>query len=361
MADGVENCQVLLRELRERGYTGGYTILTAFVHPLRSRPPVRGTMRFEVRPGEQAQVDFGSCAYRGTTGSVRRVWAFTLVLSWSRMLYVEFVPQADTSTFLRCHLHAFDYLGGVPQRCLYDRTKLVILGTDGSGAPLGNSRFLDFALRCGIDIQRCHAYRPQSKGRVESGIKYVKGNFWPGVQFTDLEDLNQQARTWCDTVANVRVHGTTRERPVDRWQTERTLLRALPAPDRLRPFLGNERTVGRDGYVQWGGCWYGLPWPWRPGQLVQVQAPGDLVELWVGRERRAVYPRGTRPGERQMHPSNGRGWRPARGGPGQSLAASSSATSRSSSDRWPSTPHWREREAPCWRSSKRGSTSSSWG
>jgi transposase len=130
MAGGIENCQILLRELRERGYRGGYSILKAFVHPLRRRPPVQGTMRFETAPGEQAPVDFGSCAYAAPTGGTRRVWAFTMVLSWSRMLYLEFVRRADTSMFLRCHLHAFEYFGGLPQQCLYDRTKLVVLGTD---------------------------------------------------------------------------------------------------------------------------------------------------------------------------------------------------------------------------------------
>jgi transposase len=209
LSEGIENCQVLLRELRQRGYGGGYTILKEFVRPLRRRPPVSGTMRFETAPGEQAQVDFGSCAYAAPIGGRRRVWAFTIVLSWSRMLYVEFVRRADTATFLRCHLHAFEYFGGLPQRCLYDRTKLVVLGIDAHGAPLWNARFLDFVLRLGIESQLCHAYRPQSKGRVESGIKYVKGNFWSGIRFTDLEDLNRQARVWCDTVANVRLHGTT--------------------------------------------------------------------------------------------------------------------------------------------------------
>ena len=125
VAGGIENCHVLLRELRACGYAGGYTILKDFVHPFRRRPPVQGTMRFETAPGEQAQVDFGSCAYAAPTGGTRRVWAFTMVLSWSRMLYVEFVRRADTSTFVRCHWHAFEYFGGIPQRCLYDRTKLV--------------------------------------------------------------------------------------------------------------------------------------------------------------------------------------------------------------------------------------------
>jgi transposase len=315
LAAGIENCQVLLRELRERGYAGGYTILKDYVHPLRRRPPVQGTVRFETAPGDQAQVDFGSCAYTAPTGGPRRVWAFTMVLSWSRMLYVEFVRRADTTTFLRCHLQAFEAFGGIPQRCLYDRTKLVVLGNDPAGAPLWNERFLDFTLRLGVDTKLCHAYRPQSKGRVEAGIKYVKGNFWPGVRFTDLDDLNRQARAWCETVANVRLHGTTQERPVDRWATERAVLHPLPTRDRLQPFLSEERRVGRDGYVQWDGAWYGVPWPWRPGQSVAVQTRDDLVELWTGTTRQAVYPRGMRPGQRQTHPHQWAGLAPRDGRP----------------------------------------------
>lgn len=148
------------------------------------------------------------------------------------------------------------------------------------------------------------------KGRVESGIKYLKGNFWPDIHFTDDEDLNRQARVWYDGVANVRVHGTTHERPVDRWPTERAALHALPTPDRLAAFLWDERRLARDGYVSWDGSSYGLPWPWRPGQRVQVQARGGLVELWVGQDRRAVYPRGRYPGQRQTHPQQWAGLAP---------------------------------------------------
>lgn len=117
-----------------------------------------------------------------------------------------------------------------------------------------------------------------------------------------MDDLNRQAQVWLDTVANVRVHGTTWERPVDRLVVERGRLRPLPDLKRLRPWLGEQRRVGRDGYVHWDRAWYGLPWPWRPGQEVQVQ-PGDgIVELWVGDERVAVHPRATRPGQRFPHP-----------------------------------------------------------
>ena len=297
LAEGLENCVVLLRELRGRGYTGGYSILKEYVHPFRRPHLPQATRRFETEPGEQAQVDWGSFTYFTSEGKKKQVWAFVMVLSWSRAIYVELVPQADVATFLRCHVNAFAHLGGVPRRCLYDNAKVVVLGREEDGRPRWNPRFLDFALRVGFDSRLCRPYRPQTKGRVESGIKYLRNNFWPSARFTDLADLNRQVREWCSCVADIRVHGTTGERPKDRLLKEGSHLRSLPDRGRLTPFLREERKVGRDGYVQWQGAWYGVPWTWA-GQGVQVQAEGSLVEVWSGEQRLAMHPRAGRPGQR---------------------------------------------------------------
>jgi transposase len=297
LAAGVENCVVLLRELRAQGYAGSYTLLKAYVQPLRRRAPVQPTMRFETTVGEQAQVDFGTFRYTGADGQPHTLWAFVLVLSWSRALYLEFVRRADLPAFLRCHVHAFTQLGGVPRRCLYDNTKLVVLGRDDAGEPVWNRRFLDFARRLGYTPRLCQPYRAQTKGRVESGIKYVRGNFWPTARFVDLVDLNRQAQAWVEGVAHERVHGTTHERPGDRLLRERGLLQLLPPLDRLSAFLREERQVGRDGFVAWERGGYGVPWRWA-GQRVQVQADGLLVQIWRDEERLAIHPRATKPGQR---------------------------------------------------------------
>ncbi len=107
------------------------------------------------------------------------------------------------------------------------------------------------------------------QGKVERGVGYVEGNFWPGARFVDLADLNRQAMQWIATVADVRIHGTTHERAVDRCETERAKLMLLPDQSRLASFLRDERTVGRDGYVRHGIAWYGVPWQWA-GCRVQV-------------------------------------------------------------------------------------------
>jgi transposase len=297
LADGVDNCMVLLRELQARGYPGGYSILKDYVQPFRQRLAVVPTQRFETAPGEQAQVDWGQFRYVPLDGPPRLIWGFALVLSWSRALYVEFVRRADVATFIQCHLNAFEYLGGVPQRCLYDNTKVVVLGRDAAGEPVFQQQFLDFSLRVGFDLALCRPYRPQTKGRVESGIKYVRHNFWPTARFVDDADLNRQARTWLEEVAQVRVHGTTQERPGDRLKVEGPHLQRLLPAAQLAPFRREVRQVGRDGYVQYERAWYGVPWQWA-GQPVQVQADAHTIQVWAGEQRLAIHPRASRLGER---------------------------------------------------------------
>jgi len=314
LSDGLENCVVLLRELRTRGYSGGYTILKDYVHPLRRRMQPSATVRFETEPGEQAQVDWGSFSYVTETGRKRRMWAFVMVMSWSRATYVELVRRADVATFIRCHINAFAYLGGVPRRCLYDNGKVVVLGRDDNGRPEWNQRFLDFALRVGFDIKLCKPYRAQTKGRVESGVKYVRRNFWPAVRFTDDGDLNRQALGWCESVANVRVHGTTRQRPKELLVKELPHLVPVSEPARLTVFLREDRKVGRDGYVQWDSAWYGVPWTWA-SRTVQVAPSRGTVEIWDGDQRLAVHPRAQKPGQRFTLPGQWRGLRNGDSGP----------------------------------------------
>ena len=208
LSEGLENCVVLLREIRELGYDGGYSTLKNYVHPRRRPRQPKATMRFETGPGEQAQVDWGVVSYEGEDGRRHRMWVFVMVLGFSRAIYVEFVRRADVVTFIRCHLNAFDYFGGVPRLCLYDNAKVVVIERDDGGDHEWNSRMLDFARRVGFELRLCKPYRAQTKGKVESGVKYVKGNFWPSVRFGDDADLNRQALAWCGEIANERVHGT---------------------------------------------------------------------------------------------------------------------------------------------------------
>ena len=109
------------------GYDGGYTTLKRYVSPHRRRRQPDATMRFETAPGEQAQVDWGSLAYLDQGGRKHRIWVLVMTMGWSRACYVELVRRADTAAFIQYHVNAFEYLGGVPRRCLYDNAKVVTL------------------------------------------------------------------------------------------------------------------------------------------------------------------------------------------------------------------------------------------
>ena len=172
-AEGVLSAVVLFRELQGRGYDGQYTIVKDFVRPFRRNhvAAARVTPRFETQMGEQAQVDFGKYSYLNLEGQTRSIWAFVMVLGWSRTLYVEFIRKADTASFIRCHLNAYAYFGGMTQHVLYDNTKQVVLERDENGEPVWNPQFLDFSLRLGFHLRLCRPYRPRTKGKIEGSVK----------------------------------------------------------------------------------------------------------------------------------------------------------------------------------------------
>ena len=296
---------VLRRELTGLGYDGGYSILKGYVSPRRRCRQPEATMRFETAPGEQAQVsrrrDWGSLSYIGADGKQRRVWVFVMTMGWSRACYVELVRKADTAAFIQCHVNAFEYLGGVPRRCLYDNAKVITLGRDEEKRPIWNQRMLDFARRVGFEARLCQPYRAQTKGKVESGVKYVRRNMWPSIRFTDDADLNRQGLEWCDVVANARVHGTTHRVPWEMLAEERPHLGKLPDRATLAPYLREDRKVSRDGFVSWEGSRYGVHWKWV-GATVQVGERQGTVEIWAGDERIAVHPRAQQPKQRFILP-----------------------------------------------------------
>jgi transposase len=286
VAVGVTNAIRLFEDLRQLGYTGSYTLVREYLKPRRVTGKPTATIRFETKPGEQAQVDFGVFTYEHE-GKQHRVYAFVFVLSYSRMLYVEFVEHQDLSTLIRCHIHAFETLG-IPLVILYDNMRTVVTGRDEKGQAQINPRFADFALAVGFTPRACQPYRPQTKGRVERSVGYLRQNFWPGRIFSSLNDLNQQISAWCKETANQRIHGTTGRRPCDMLEEEP--LTAVWDPMLAARFAMEERKVGRDGFVQYGGSRYGVPWHYA-GQIVQVRETNAYIEILHNAQRIAIHPR----------------------------------------------------------------------
>jgi transposase len=254
---GVVNASKLYDEIKAQGYQGSKGHVRDFVATLRPPRPSAATVRFETEPGEQAQVDWACFGTIQHQGRQHRLYAFLMTLGWSRAMYLEFTVSADMTWWLRGHLHGFHYFGGVPREVLHDNLKTAVLSRDAAGVAHWHPKYLDFAAYYGFTPRACQPYRAQTKGKVEAGVHYVRINFWPGLSYTNLADLNQQAVSWLDTVANVRVHGTTGQVPFDRLPLE-GLLPLLGKPDYDTALVSTRRSSA-DCFISYGGNFYSVP------------------------------------------------------------------------------------------------------
>ena len=200
----------------------------------------------------------------------KRLYGFALTLGWSRMQYVEFTQRQDIETLLNCMVHAFQYFGGMTTSILTDNVKTVVLDRI-DGQPRFHPKMLDFASYYGFLPRVCHPYRPQTKGKIESTIRYIKSSFWPGLEFDSLAELNRQALLWCGE-ANRRVHATTREVPLERLARE-NLTPLDGQPDYDTGYVGH-RQVAKDCLVSYRGNRYSVPHSYA-GKSVLVREPLD--------------------------------------------------------------------------------------
>jgi hypothetical protein len=223
-------------------------------------------------------VDWAHFGYIRHLGKRRRLYAFLMTLGWSRAMYLEFTLSADMAWWLRCHLHAFHYLNGVPREILHDNLKTAVITHSSDGRIRWNPRYLDFADYYGFTPRACRPYRAQTKGKVESGVRYVRGNFWPGLRFTDLADLNRYALGWLNGIANVRTHGTTGVVPFDRLPDEG--LMPIHGKADYDTSLIAYRRCGRDCLISYEGNYYSVPAQYA-GQRVTVKVTegGELSVL----------------------------------------------------------------------------------
>ena len=217
----------LLDEVRTQGYRGSYTTLKEAVRTLRPKQ-LEAFVRRETEPGQEAQVDWGSFGTLDIGGARRPLSCFVMVLGYSRMLWLRFTVSQRMEDFLRGHVDAFTFFGGVPHRILYDNLRSVVVARSGSTVRF-NPRFLEFAGTHLYEPRPCGVRRANEKGKVEVAIRYIRTSFFSGRRFRDLGDLNAQAARWRDEVANSRLHSVTRERPIDRLPRDRANLLALPA------------------------------------------------------------------------------------------------------------------------------------
>lgn len=284
------SARILFQELSaERGYTGSYDTVRNAVRPLRAEAAVASITqrRFETEPGEQAQVDWGQARVCfGAAPAI--VHVFVMPLGFSRRAWVEGFGNERMEQLIAAHEHAFDHFGGICANLLYDRMRTVVIGSL-EGKPRWNPRFESFAAHWGFRLRACQPYRAQTKGKVESGVKYVKRNFLPGRAFQCLEDFNEQLLAWNVEVADTRIHGTTHQRPIDRFSQEASaLIQTAGHPSFLQAAV-RERIVAEDWLVSIDANRYSVPWR-LIGKTVQVVREADRWRISHRGELVAEHP-----------------------------------------------------------------------
>jgi transposase len=220
------SAQQIFQRLGEAGYSGGISIVKDYVCRVRPRHQ-EAFLKLDFAAGEAAQIDWGDWGTIGVGSTRRRLSFFVMVLCYSRRMYLEFTVSQTMEFFLACHENAFATFGGVPGRLIVDNLKSAVLQRLVGQAPVINPKYLAFSKHWGFGISPCNVRAGQEKGRVENGVGYVKKNLLAGLELPDFAAMRPAATVWVDTVADVRIHGETHQRPIDRFEDERAHLLAL--------------------------------------------------------------------------------------------------------------------------------------
>lgn len=253
------NLEVLADRLRAQGYKGGMTILRVYAALVRSELLIKAARRFETEPGRQAQVDWKECGRWTVDGESRKVYAFVMVLGYSRKPFVLFTTDMRSPTLLAAHLKAFEFFGGVPHEILYDNMKTAWLreGDEWKVHPA----LLSLSSHCGFTPRRCKVRRPQTKGKVERFIGYLGNHFLPKAKACSIgtiKGLNDEVTRWLADIDEKQV-GTLRETRRERFEREKPFLRAFNAamaPD-VREIV--DLVVSRSGTVHYESNAYSVP------------------------------------------------------------------------------------------------------
>jgi len=271
----------------EHQFAASYWSVRRYVARLRQKLelPFR---RLETEPGEEAQVDFGSGALViASDGQQRRPWIFRIVLSHSRKAYSEAVWRQTTESFLQCLENAFHYFGGVPKRLVIDNLKAAVPQADWYDPDI-HPKLQSFAAHYGTAVLPTRPYTPRHKGKVESGVKYVKNNALKGRKFRSLAEENEFLLDWEAHVADTRIHGTTKQQVSRLFADDRAALLKLPS-ERFVFFHEAHRAVHRDGHVEVDKAYYSAP-PEYVGRRLWVRWDSRLVRLFNDRwEQVAVH------------------------------------------------------------------------
>ncbi len=268
------------------GFEGSYDVVQRHIKTIKEKRDRAAYVRFETMPGQQAQVDFADFKIKCSDGSELTIYCFIMVLGYSRHMYVELIDKCTMTNFLACHQHAFGFFGGIPAEILYDNMKNVVIKRMLHKIQW-NKEFEAFAMHYGFKPLLTPTYSPWAKGKVERPIKYVRERFWRGYKFTDIAQANINIRQWINAVAIERIHGTTREKVIERFNREKPYLGALPH----RPYDISEkarRKVYKDCQLSFGANRYVVPHEYA-GKKVLLKIRDGIMRIFDDDQMIAVY------------------------------------------------------------------------
>ena len=301
--EGIDGTTIHQALVRNHNFSGSYSSVRRFLQKLESAHP-KATTVLDFEPAEAAQVDFGSgpVIQDAFTGERISTFVFVMTLAWSRHLYAELVRDQKVETWLGCHRRAFEFFNGIPTRLIIDNPKCAITRACYRDPQVQRS-YAELAEGYGFLISPCPPRDPKKKGRVESGVKYVKRSFLPLRTFRCVSDGNRQLKEWTLGEAGNRIHGTTRQRPLTAFvQTERQLLKPLPD---VPPELATWAKVKVHGncHVQFERTFYSAPFRLVHREL-WLKATETNVKLFYNLELVAIHPRLRIPGARSTVPEH---------------------------------------------------------
>lgn len=288
LSGNCSNIIVLYQKLQDHGFIGSYSSLVRYITKINTvtEKPV---IRMETKPGEYAQVDFGSIGtiYDPEQNTYVKAYVFAMVLSYSRDAYYEIVTSQNIETWCSCHVHSFEYFGAVPSIIMPDNLKSAVIKTSFL-EPVANRSYADCATHYGFQIYPCLPETPQHKGKVESGVKYVKNNFLPLRTFKDIHDANAQLREWNTTVARERIHGTTRQKPAELFDIVEKKAMKPVNNDRFELAVWKHLKVYRDIHIQFDKNYYSVPYRYI-GEMVWVRKTASQISIFFENELVAIH------------------------------------------------------------------------
>lgn len=267
----------IFARLKRMGYAGCYDTVKVFVRSIKEQKCRIAYTRFETEPGLQAQVDWGDFKITDYSGKTTTIYAFVMVLGFSRAMHVEFVERCTLEVFMDCHLRAFRQLRGVPAEILYDNMKHVVVGRE-DGKPTFNVEFLHFSKHYGFTPRLCPPYSPWVKGKVERPMDYLRESFWRGYVYHSLSQANEDVATWLAETTLLRIHGTYRQQVKLRWEQEIPHLGPLPAND-YDTSLKFFRKVYKDCLISFGGNRYHVA-SHVVGKKVLLKVKNDVIRIY---------------------------------------------------------------------------------